>query len=332
MSTLNKVLRLTLILFSVASNQAFVTPQSSSIHHITSSQHRLQLVFQEADLSTSLTMSFLQIPDSEVIAEYLGYLIGTFSLLLYTPIAVRLARQRTAEGLVISTWWLKLSSYTASDIYAVTHGYPISTYVETLIITLESAVVLGLVVYFQRRADEKFWCMAAAFVTISLFLLLAAPPQIVALGQGASAILNTGALIPQFQLNHKRQKAGDYSPLTAGLAATGCLVRVFTTIQLADSDSMLLASFSLAFVLNSALFCQIVYLGTQVEGRSLRNVLTADVGTVAREDQLGRSTNADMTAYQIAEDIALVPLQEDLPLEEDMPLNKTRPNEYHLPR
>jgi mannose-P-dolichol utilization defect protein 1 len=328
MRTLNKVLRLTLIAFLVALNQALVTSPSLSIVHKPSLQHRRNLVLRDTQLSSSLTMSFMSLPDSTVIAQYLGYFIGTFSLLLYTPIAVRLARQRTAEGLVVSTWWLKLSSYMASDIYAFKHGYPISTYVETLIITFEAAVVLGLVVYFQRRADEKCLSLVAAFVTTSLYLLYAAPPQIVALGQGASAILNTGALIPQFLLNNKRQKAGDYSPVTAGLAATGCLVRVFTTIQLADSDALLLASFSLAFVLNSALFGQIVYLGTQVEGRSLHDVLTADVGTVVREDNLESSGNVDLTAYQMAEDIALVPLQEDIPLtdrkprEDNLPLSR----------
>ena len=98
-----------------------------------------------------------------------------------------------------------------------------------------------------------------------------------------SAILNTGALIPQFLLNNERQKAGDYSPITAGLASFGCLVRVFTTIQLANSDALLLASFGIAFILNSALFAQIIYLGTMVEKRSLGEVLSADVGSASSQ-------------------------------------------------
>eukprot|EP00980_Cylindrotheca_fusiformis_P008945 scaffold1909_cov130-Cylindrotheca_fusiformis.AAC.12 len=314
-----KLFHLILIVSSLFFTHALVTPRSLSTPRKPALQHQLSLVVPEGELSSSVAMSFTPLPDSTVFAECLGYLIGAGSLLLYTPIAFRLARQKSAEGLVVSTWWLKVTSYTASDVYAFTHGYPISAYLETLIITLEAAVVLGQVVYFQRRADEKFWYTVAAYSTTSLFLLFAAPAGIVALGQVASAILNTGALIPQFLLNNERQKAGDYSPVTAGLAAGGCFARVFTTIQLANSDSLLLASYGLAFLLNSALFGQIVYLGTQVEGRSLRDVLTADAGTASAVDQLVIQSNAELTAYQMIEESTLDPLQEDLPDDEGTP-------------
>ena len=52
-----------------------------------------------------------------VFAKGIGYLIGIGSLLLYTPIAIRICRQQHANGLVISTWWLKLISYILSDIF-----------------------------------------------------------------------------------------------------------------------------------------------------------------------------------------------------------------------
>ena len=43
------------------------------------------------------------------LAEALGYLIGAASVLLYTPIAVRIVRTKSANGLAVSTWWLKLT-------------------------------------------------------------------------------------------------------------------------------------------------------------------------------------------------------------------------------
>jgi hypothetical protein len=54
---------------------------------------------------------------AEAAAKSIGYLIGFGSLILYTPIAIRIFRQKHANGLVISTWWLKLCSYILSDIY-----------------------------------------------------------------------------------------------------------------------------------------------------------------------------------------------------------------------
>jgi len=156
-------------------------------------------------------MAIVHLFDSAAFAKALGVLIGFGSLFLYSPIAIRLIRQKqmAAEGLVLSTWWLKLSSYTASDIYYITQGYNLSTYIENVILTLEASVVLCLVAYFQKLWNGTFGCQLIIFVACSILMLLVAPIQLIALGQGISAILNTGALLPQIFLNHKRQKAGD---------------------------------------------------------------------------------------------------------------------------
>ena len=52
----------------------------------------------------------------ETLAVGLGYLLGAASILLYTPIAVRILRTKSADGLTVSTWWLKLTSYTCTDV------------------------------------------------------------------------------------------------------------------------------------------------------------------------------------------------------------------------
>jgi len=225
-------------------------------------------------------LNALPAPDASTIAEGLGYLVGAGSLLLYTPIALRVTRQGSADGLTLSTWWLKLSSYTCSDIYAYSRGYPISTYAETLVITAEAATILILVSYFQKRIDTRFAVLSVAFGAAVIWALATpAPPSITALGQASSTVLNTSALLPQILLNANRRSSGDYSPVTAGLAAVGCAIRLFTTVQLADSDLMLLGGFGIAFLLNSALLAQIIWLGISVEGRSLGSVMMADLGS-----------------------------------------------------
>lgn len=253
--------------------------------------------------------------DSTAIAQILGYFVGLGATLLYTPIAIRLFRQKqkAAEGLVLSTWWLKVSSYTASDIYYSNQGYSLSTYVETVVLALEAAVVLCLVAYYQRLANGRFLCQVTFFLTVSLLVFLVAPIQLVALGQGISVVLNTGALLPQFILNHKRQKAGDYSPVTAGLATIGCLVRLFTTVQLNNADGLLIASFGSALLVNASLLAQMCYLGTQIEGRTLGDVLTAD-GRRSTAIEFDDIDDGETTPYQKDEDIALVGLQENSPL------------------
>ena len=106
----------------------------------------------------------------QFIARGLGYLIGLGSLMLYTPVAFRVCRQGHANGLVISTWWLKIASYLLSDIYYVRKGYDISTWVETLIITIEAVVVLGLVAFYQEATKtNSFWLSVTVVLVLAVY-------------------------------------------------------------------------------------------------------------------------------------------------------------------
>jgi len=215
--------------------------------------------------------------DATSIAQGLGYLVGSGSLLLYTPIAIRIVRQGSADGLTLSTWWLKLIHYTCSILYSTAQGYPLSTFLETVIIAAEATTILGLVAYYQRSLDAKFLASIIIFVVTVAVVLREAPLEVLAVGQTSSALLNVVALLPQFALNAKTQTAGDYSPVTASLATVGCTIRLFTTYQLTGSDPLLLGSYGLAFVLNGSLLLQILYYGVRVEGKPFIAVMTADV-------------------------------------------------------
>jgi len=219
------------------------------------------------------------------IAEALGYLIGAGSLLLYTPIAVRVLRTKSADGLAASTWWFKLTSFTCTDIYNIRKGFPIAAFSETLVITLEAVIVLGLVTYYQKRANYRTALLACAYVAVTAWALLSPsnefprgpPDEWIDLAQALSIVLNTSALLPQLWQNFERRESGDYSPVTASLASVGCAVRLFTTVQLADGDPLLLLNYGTALLLDLALLLQIVIFGTQNEGKSLADLFLADV-------------------------------------------------------
>ena len=252
----------------------------------------------------------------DVVANGLGYLVGAGSLLLYTPIAVRISRQRSADGLALSTWWLKVISYTFSDLYGYANGYNLSTYAETLVITIEAAIVLLLVGFFQSKIFQpNFYIPFGSYLLLTLVVIFNAASllSVIAVGQALSTVLNICAILPQLRLNHQRQSSGDYSPVTATLACVGCAIRLFTTITLNDSDFLLLTGFGLAFLINMALLCQIVYFGVVVEGKGLLAVWTADVVTNASsshielasaddEDESGRSDDEEVGSPNDDED------------------------------
>lgn len=248
-------------------------------------------------LSSSPSSSISSLPSSalalqseaNLIAEGLGYLVGAGSFLLYTPIAVRIVRQSSADGLTMSTWWLKLASYTCTDLYSFTKEYPLSTYLDTVVITVEATVILMLVAYYQQSLSMKFYSGTALFGLMVAVALTCAPLELLALGQASSVVLNVGALLPQFALNARLRTAGDYSPITAALASVGCSIRLFTTYQLADSDPLLLGSFGLALLINVSLLAQIIYYGVFIEENNLLSVFTADVIPTGRT-RVGKKT------------------------------------------
>lgn len=211
------------------------------------------------------------------VANVLGYVVATGSLLLYTPIALRIVRTGSADGLTLSTWWLKLGSYACSDLYCYSNGYPVSAYAETLVITLEAACILGLVAAYQDRLDAGFLAGAGTFLAVAGTAAAGgAPAEALALAQAGSTVLNTAALLPQLALNAERGSPGGYSPLTAGLACGGCSIRLFTTVQLTSGDPLLLAGYGLGLALNAAVLAQIFYYGAVVQGQPLAALMTAD--------------------------------------------------------
>ena len=215
------------------------------------------------------------------IANALGYLMGLGSLMLYTPIAIRLYRQKTADGTTLSTWMMKVASYTCNDLYYMANHYPFSTYIDTFFITVEAAIVFALVVLYQHKGrDPVVWIFVSGYCISSILLYSMAPPNLLALSQIAAVILNSGALVPQFLWNMKHRTKGDYSPITALLAAIGCSVRLWTVQTLANNDIVLLGSFAIALFFNVSLLLQIIYYGTHVEGLTLLQVLSADVAPV----------------------------------------------------
>ncbi|KAL7466760.1 hypothetical protein ACHAXS_007048 [Conticribra weissflogii] len=205
------------------------------------------------------------------LAETLGYVLGGASLLLYTPIAVRVLRQKSADGLTVSTWWLKLTSYTCTDAYNFKKGFPITAFSETLVITFEAMVILSLVSFYQKKLNRGTFALASLYLTLTTWLF--------ALAQVSATLLNTFALVPQLWQNYQRKSSGDYSAVTSTLASLGCSIRLFTTVELADSDLLLLFNYGVALLLNLSVLMQILWFGTKEEGKSIINLYLADVKT-----------------------------------------------------
>ena len=71
---------------------------------------------------------------AEAVSTAIGWLIAAGSTLLYSPMIFRVLRKKSAEGLALSTWWLKFSAYSATLVYNILRSFPLNTYVPSLVL------------------------------------------------------------------------------------------------------------------------------------------------------------------------------------------------------
>lgn len=97
--------------------------------------------------------------------------------------------------------------------------------------------------------------LASSFVGAALFTA-PIPDKILGVLQGVSIIACNYAMVPQIYLTFKTKKAG-WSFITASMSLCGCLVRVFTTMQL-TKDPIVLSGYLLGAANNLIVLLQIL--------------------------------------------------------------------------
>ena len=195
----------------------------------------------------------------DVAARALGYCIGAGSTILFAPIVYTLATQKSADGLSLSTFTLSLCGYSCSAAYNYKKGHALSTYVESVLLAVQCAVISFVCALLKGIDVGRVMLGSVAYAGAALLLLLGSPPpRLLAVLQVWATSLLMISLIPQLYLNYSRKEPGQYSPVTAGLSVLGNSIRIFTTLTL-TKDPLLLLGFALGLSLNAALLGQILF-------------------------------------------------------------------------
>ena len=145
----------------------------------------------------------------DVAARALGYCIGAGSTILFAPIVYTLATQKSADGLSLSTFTLSLCGYSCSAAYNFKKGHAISTYVESVLLAVQCAVI-SLVCALLKGVDiGRVLIGSVVYVGAALLLLLGSPPpRLLAVLQVWATSLLMISLIPQLYLNYSRKEPG----------------------------------------------------------------------------------------------------------------------------
>lgn len=177
---------------------------------------------------------------------------------LYTPIIYKLITTKDSSGFAIPTWILNVLGTMLAISYPIKRGFPFSTYVELTAVLVQGIFVLGLVCLYQGLLPQFIMGILPTLAIFAAFTLNKDIPDHVVKGlQLASIAVCTGANIPQILLTFQRQSAS-WSAITAMLSTAGCLIRIFTTLQL-TKDKVALVGYSLGGLTNGILLGQVIW-------------------------------------------------------------------------
>jgi len=146
-------------------------------------------------------------------------------------------------------------------VYPVRAGLPRSSYFEYTCLLAQSLAINCILRLFTGVSPVTVTATAASYIAALAVVLRTLPLPLAKMCAPAATALLSMSLVPQIARNFASQTASGWSPVTAGLALIGNGIRIFTTIKLASSDSLLLGQFGLGALLNGMLLAQMAVWG-----------------------------------------------------------------------
>ena len=104
-----------------------------------------------------------------MIAKALGYVIAIGSLAVYLPIVISLLQKKSADGFSVATWVFNLMGITLAVIYPLKKGFPLSTFVELVIMVVQSTGILGNSLHTAE--PQRYIFVTYLFLCLFLFSL-----------------------------------------------------------------------------------------------------------------------------------------------------------------
>jgi uncharacterized protein with PQ loop repeat len=152
----------------------------------------------------------------DLVAKTLGYVMGAGAFSVYLPILLSLFRQQSADGFSSATWIFNVLGLSLSCLYPFKKGFPLSTYVELVAVTLQSIGILGLISHYQGKVKEYIVGLSA-FLAAAVYVITSTIPQRnLAVIQVIASLVCNYANIPQIILTFQTKKAS-WSMITSSM-------------------------------------------------------------------------------------------------------------------
>ena len=214
-------------------------------------------------LTNFLQFDFSKQCFSLLLSKFLGYSIIFFSFILKAPQIKSLYETKSDEGLSYYSMYFEIILSLTTALYAIHRKAPFSTYGETLVILIQTFLILLLCWKYTKRGItrlEKILFLVLINLIIYVCLsgnLTVAHWEMVA---SSSLILLSLTKFTQIYASWKSKSTGSLSMFTFFMAFMGCNARIFTTITEAF-DIYILIQYVYSAFLNFVVMAQIYMYG-----------------------------------------------------------------------
>lgn len=196
---------------------------------------------------------------SLLLSKFLGYTIIFMSFILKAPQIKNLYQSKSDEGLSYSSMYFEIILGLTTALYAFHKQAPLSTYGETIVILIQTFIVLLLCWKYNKNRTshlEKNGFLILVNLIIYVCLsgkLTESQWELVA---SSSLVLVSLTKFTQIYASYKAKSTGSLSMFTFFMAFMGCNARIFTTITEAF-DFYILIQYVYSAFLNFVVMAQI---------------------------------------------------------------------------
>jgi len=211
----------------------------------------------------SLTEAYLPI-----LIKLMGLLIIVGSCLNKAPLFRNIVKTKSVAGMSSSAVYSESIMYANAALYSLRRGNPFTAYGETLLITLQSIIVVILMWRYQSEPApipirERLLAtfLFAAYLTLVFAMPLDQLYLLMSINMPVTIFSRGSQIYHYYTCKH----TGSQSIITVIMNFTGSAIRVVTTINEIGFDIPMLAGYGISLMLNSIMITQFILFKSNTE-------------------------------------------------------------------
>mmetsp|Transcript_22508 Transcript_22508/g.72429 ORF Transcript_22508/g.72429 Transcript_22508/m.72429 type:complete len:264 (+) Transcript_22508:28-819(+) len=195
---------------------------------------------------------------TQAVSKVVGYgiILGSFGYKV--PQIVAVISRKSADGLSVAAMELDVLVFLTSLGYSLRQELPFSAFGEQAVVLAQNVVLLILAKHFSGGGGGVDARLLGGLVVFVLACVAIATIPVVAVLPLVSVAASVASRVPQIYQNQTHRTTGVLSSATVLLNVLGALARVFTTLNEAKYDPIMLASYTTSFLLSAILLLQLL--------------------------------------------------------------------------